>query len=248
MATTVPHTQDIPESVAMLDRLPVLRIYSHSNFFYWWPVWLTGFIMALVTRLDGKQITEITGRAEWFHPDQAPGLIFLTVLFLTILFTNVILRGMASVVTVLTVALVVVLLAYFDLWEPILSWLPELLVHMNMGFYVVFSLLLLIVWLFTFFFFDRLTYWSVRPGQIVEHLVIGGSARSFDTHGMVFEKAREDWFRHLILGLGSGDIKIFTTGARREEISVPNVLFVDRKVRAIQRLIAVQPEDLQSTA
>jgi len=45
------------------------------------------------------------------------------------------------------------------------------------------------------------------------------------------------------LGLGSGDVKFFTTGARREEVRIPNVLFVNGKVQAIQRLIAIKPDD-----
>lgn len=252
MATVPSHQQQqlhpTQQPLQTLERLPVIRIYSHSTLFYWWPVWVTGFIMAFVTRADGVLVTELAEKGEWFHRSQTPGLIFMAVLFLTILFTNVTLRGLASVVTVLSIVLVVVLLAYFDLWAPILSWLPDIFVHMNMGFYVLFSSLLLLTWLFAFLIFDRLRYWSVRPGQIVEHVLIGGSARSFDTNGMVFEKVREDLFRHLLLGLGSGDIKIYTTGARREELYVPNVLFADRKVRMIQRLIAVRPEDFSQTA
>jgi hypothetical protein len=30
-----------------------IRIYGHSNLFYWWPVWVTGFILAFLTYLDG---------------------------------------------------------------------------------------------------------------------------------------------------------------------------------------------------
>ena len=30
-----------------------LRIYGHSNLFYWWPVWAVGFLMAGLTYLDG---------------------------------------------------------------------------------------------------------------------------------------------------------------------------------------------------
>ncbi len=31
-----------------------LIIYSHSNFFYWWPVWVVGFIMAALSRSRGS--------------------------------------------------------------------------------------------------------------------------------------------------------------------------------------------------
>src|SRR5205823_7121537 len=30
-----------------------IRIYGHNNLFYWWPVWAVGFLMALLTYLDG---------------------------------------------------------------------------------------------------------------------------------------------------------------------------------------------------
>jgi hypothetical protein len=145
---------------------------------------------------------------------------------------------------VLAILLVAVLLAWFGWWDDILGFIPHLSVHMNMGFYLVFSSALFIIWLLAFFVFDRLTYWSVRPGQMTEEHIIGGGERSYDTRGMLFEKHGEDLFRHLILGLGAGDLKISTTGARKEELYIPNVVFVDRNVRAIHKLIAVKPDDL----
>jgi hypothetical protein len=33
-----------------------VRIYSHSSLFYWWPVWAVGFIMALLSFLDGHRM------------------------------------------------------------------------------------------------------------------------------------------------------------------------------------------------
>jgi len=96
------------------------------------------------------------------------------------------------------------------------------------------------------FVYDRLTYWRVTPGQLTHDTVIGGAQRSYDTRGMVFEKQRQDLFRHWILGFGSGDIEISTMGARRETFSIPNVLFVDAKVSAIQRMIAMQPDQFEA--
>jgi hypothetical protein len=102
----------------------------------------------------------------------------------------------------------------------------------------VFSTGLLIIWLMMFFVFDRLTYWRIRPGQMtVEHL-IGGGAESFDTNGLRFQKLSSDFFR-TALGLGAGDLKATAAGATME---IPNVIFVDRKVHAIEKLISVKPE------
>jgi hypothetical protein len=218
-----------------------LRIYSHSFFFYWWPVWVVGFIMAAITRLDGVQV-QIGDSVEWFHLSKNVGVVFTLVLFLTIIITNVVLRGWASFVVILAVLFVIVLFAYLNWWETVLRWLGALSIHANMGFYTFFSSLILLVWLIATFVFDRLHYWKIRPGQITQETVIGAAEKSFDTRGMVFEKHREDLFRHWVLGLGSGDLRIHTMGAKREEIYVPNVLFVDAKVAAIQRMIAVKPD------
>ncbi len=40
---------------------PTLLVYSHSPVFYWWPVWLVGFVMAGLSYLDG-------GRMVWVPP------------------------------------------------------------------------------------------------------------------------------------------------------------------------------------
>jgi hypothetical protein len=160
---------------------------------------------------------------------------------LLIVFTNVRLRGINSVVALLTIAFIAVLLAWFGWWDDIAKLIPYLSVHMNTGFYLVFSTGLLIIWLMMFFVFDRLTYWRIRPGQMtVEHL-IGGGAESFDTNGLHFQKLSSDFFR-AALGLGAGDLKATASGERGATIEIPNVIFVDRKVRGIEKLISVKPE------
>jgi len=223
------------------DALEV-RIYSHSNFFYWWPVWMTGYVMALITYMGGKPET-IGDTAVIFHPSKNLGVVFTLTFFGVIIITNVTLRGLSSVVVILGVAVLVLLLAYFRLWEDVLHALGLVAIYMNMGFYIFFSTLVFLVWAFSVFVFDRLAYWKVRPGQITHERVIGGAEKSYDTRGMVFEKHREDLFRHWVIGLGSGDLQITTTGARRETVYVPNVLFINTKVDQIQHLIAMKPTE-----
>ncbi|HTU19007.1 MAG TPA: hypothetical protein VMG10_13180, partial [Gemmataceae bacterium] len=224
-----------------------LRIYSHSTFFYWWPVWLTGYIMAAITRLDGQHLQlGDTGIWVWMHPSKNLGVLFTLLFFLVILITNVSLRGLASVVALLAAAFGALLLAYFGWWEEVLNWMGRVAIYMNMGFYVFFSSLVFLVWAFSVFGYDRFSYWRVTPGQLTHDQVIGGAQKSYDTRGMVFEKHRQDLFRHWILGFGSGDIQIATTGARRETFSIPNVLFVDAKISHIQKMIAMQPDEFQA--
>jgi len=220
-----------------------LIIYSHSDFVYWWPVWVVGFLMAALTRLQGELIT-IGGHQEWFHPSKNVGVLFMITLLMVILFTNVTMRGMASVIAILTVLFLSVLFAYLGWWEIILGWLPYMSVHMNFGFYMIFSTALFIFWLLIFFGYDRLRFWRVRPGQMTMETVVGGASKSYDTRGMEFTREPQDLFRNWILGMGSGDVRIVTAGNHREEFILTNILFISAKVRDIQRLIAVKPDSL----
>ena len=76
---------------------------------------------------------------------------------------------------------------------------------------------------------------------LVARSAIGGAAESFDTNGLRFQKLSSDFFR-AALGLGAGDLKATAAGERGATIEIPNVIFVDRKVHAIEKLISVKPE------
>ena len=217
--------------------LQEINVYSHSTLLYWWPAWCFGFVIAILNAGQEKFLPTVAGG----QPSSALGLTYLSILLLLIVFTNVRLRGINSIVALLTVAFVAVVLAWFGCWDDIAKLIPYLSVHMNTGFYLVFSSGLLIIWLMMFLVFDRLTYWRVRPGQMTEEHLIGGGAESFDTNGLRFQKHSSDFFR-AVLGLGAGDLKATGSGERGATIEIPNVMFVDRKVHAIERLISVKPE------
>ncbi len=118
----------------------------------------------------------------------------------------------------------------------------HLRVYVNLGTYMAFSTLLFVVWALTVFVFDRMSYWRIKPGQITHEFVFGSASRSYDTENLVLEKYRDDIFRHWVLGLGSGDLLLKPYGADREQIIVPNVLFVGAKVARMQKMIATQPQ------
>ncbi|WP_127077110.1 hypothetical protein [Rhodomicrobium lacus] len=225
------------------EALPELRIYSRSTIFYWWPIWLSGYIAAATTYLGGEKVALANGTEIYIHPNTGLGLTFMVILALVMMLTNVKLRGIYSVVFILSGAFITVLLGWLGWWDRIFSFIPQLTVFMNFGFYFIFSTLLLAIWLARFLMFDKLVFWRVRPGQLTTERVIGGGEQSFDTRGMLFEQRSDDFFRHKILGLGSADLLLITTGARKEEIDIPNVLFADRKIKAMQRLIAIKPDE-----
>ena len=239
---TLQHTMDKTDAAtgaALVQpaALQEINIYGHSTLLYWWPAWAFGFLFALLNA--GQE--QFLATAEGSRPSSALGLTYVLVLLLLIVFTNVRLRGINSVVVLLNLAFITVLLAWLGWWDEIVKLIPYLSVHMNTGFYFVFSTGLLIIWLMMFFVFDRLTYWRVRPGQMTEERLIGGGAESFDTNGLRFQKHRSDFFR-TVLGLGAGDLRATTAGGSGAAIEIPNVLFVDRKVHAIEKLISVKPE------
>ena len=226
------------------QQLPEIVIYSHSGLMYWWPVWLTGFICAGITYAAGRPFRGDDAMLA-IYPGSGLGLSYITILFLTLVITSARLRGIYSVVALLSVGFVTVFLAWVGWLDNLAALVPELAVHMNAGFYLVSSTILLVIWALSFFVFDRLTYWRIRPGQLTQESLIGDSAESFDARGMLFEKHGEDFMRHRVLGLGAGDLRLTTAGAKKRTIEIPDVLFVDKTVDRVQRLIAIEPSDLQ---
>jgi uncharacterized membrane protein YtjA (UPF0391 family) len=53
-------TAPAPMTVAApLESKRELVVVSHSTLFYWWPVWAFGFLMALITLVEGRRMTTV---------------------------------------------------------------------------------------------------------------------------------------------------------------------------------------------
>jgi hypothetical protein len=264
-----------------------VRVISHSNIYYWWPVWAVGFIMFLWTwfvdghrmvtvpakkteavhakdvrytdagktiTLESADIIVVEGKglprklkdqeqpdpvSEWRHmaANKTLGVIFCTTLLLVIVITNVPLRGMWSVVVIITIVLLTVILALAGVWEWIVTTLSLLDIRINAGGYLFISLALFTIWLVALVAFDRQRYIIFTPGRFIVRESIGDSEKAYDTIGMTLEKQKGDVFRHYILGLGSGDLVVRTTGAQAHHFDLPNVLFIGRKVQQIEEML-----------
>jgi hypothetical protein len=70
MSTAVPVTPSAPSvppgvvvaPVATAEQIAAekeIRVYGHSNMFYWWPVWVAGFLMAVLTYIDGHVLVVV---------------------------------------------------------------------------------------------------------------------------------------------------------------------------------------------
>jgi hypothetical protein len=169
------------------------------------------------------------------------GVIWATVLLLVIVITNVPLRGLWSVLIIIIVMLVAVIFALLGWWDAIFNAIRLLDIRINAGGYFFISLILLGIWLVTMIFFDRQIYMVFTPGQLRVCQEIGGGETAYDTAGMVIQKQRSDLFRHWILGLGSGDVVVRTSGANSHEFQMHNVLFVGRKLQMIEQMQRDRP-------
>jgi hypothetical protein len=220
---------------------PQVIVYGHSWLFYWWPVWVVGYLMALLTWLHPIQM-RLGGTQVLFSSRASLGVIYCLVVLATILITNTYMRGLVSLAVVVCAGFLVLLLAYFDWWPDIFSWFGHQAVYMDMAFYLFLSTGLLLIWLLVVGLFDHLSFWRVRPGQITHEYVLGAVESSYDTDNMVFTKRQADLFRNWILGLGSGDLQMQTMGGRGITAKVSNVLFINARMAQIQRLIATKPD------
>ncbi|HEX3314988.1 MAG TPA: hypothetical protein VHR72_08865 [Gemmataceae bacterium] len=233
-----------------------ITIVSHSNLFYWWPVWAVGFLMAFVTLITQTRAVVVPGEAlkapagqmvtvqvdpgKSLHVSSSKnlGVLFAMVLLLVIAITNIPLRGLWSVIVIVFVIFLSIILALLNAWETILDYLSLLDVRINLGGYLLISSVLFVLWLVVFLFFDKQIYMIFTPGQMRVRLEIGDAETAYDTSGMTVQKQRSDLFRHWVLGLGSGDLIVKTSGAQAHHFDMPNVLFVSPKIRQIERLLA----------
>jgi hypothetical protein len=200
-------------------------------------------------KLDNRQVLILPAGAEPINQphlrisnNKNYGVLFAIVLMLVIVITNVPLRGMWSVMIIMLIILLSIIFALAGWWDRILGALKVLDIRINMGGYLFIALGLFIIWLVTFFLFDRQLYIIFQPGSFKVCLEVGGGEKQYDTIGMTIEKERSDLFRHWILGLGSGDMIVRTSGADRHEFRLNNVLFIGRKLHLVEEMQRVRQE------
>jgi hypothetical protein len=265
-----------------------ITVVSHSNLFYWWPLWFVGFLLGILTLFEPYRLAVLPHGSEGYRkatgqltlpsgdtkavkgqdvilvpegehllgPDHKNpsagdpeaftrhvsassryGVLWVTILLLVIVITNVPLRGLWSVIVIVTIILLSIIFALADWWTPILNVLGRLDIRINAGGYFLVSGVLFGIWLVTLLLFDRQIYIVFTPGQMKVCTEIGGGEKVYDTTGMKLEKQRSDLFRHWILGLGSGDLIVRTAGAAGEHFDLQNVLFISKKVEQIEAML-----------
>jgi hypothetical protein len=259
---------------------PHFKVVSHSNLFYWWPVWSLGFIMAAISyfgdtrlaivpegttvkaaadgggrenfelRVPGKPTESLsyaatvpTGQEPFPHhitQSKVPGMVYTFVILLVILATSVTLRGLWSVVNLMGILLLALVVYILGWWGAIIEELGRLYFYTSVAGYFFSSLVLFVYWMMVVFVFDQRRFIIFSPGQIIVHREVGDQQKVYDTSGVAVVKRLNDFIRHRLLGLGSGDL-IVTTADGRHEFELPNVLFADRKVHEIAETMKTRP-------
>jgi hypothetical protein len=166
-----------------------------------------------------------------------PGIIWAMTLLLVILVTHVQLRGVWSLVVILVLGFLTILLAVLGWWDPILRTIGVIDIHVNALGYLSISLFLFVAWLLMFLVLDRLKYIIFTRGRLRVRKAIGEGEKVFDMRGMVLKRHRDDMFRHWLLGFGTADLTVFTSGANAQQIEMPNVLGVGHKLELINTML-----------
>jgi hypothetical protein len=166
-----------------------------------------------------------------------PGILWAMTLVLVIVVTHVQLRGVWSVVVIILFIFAIVMFAVLGLWDPILRAVQVIDIHINAFGYLTISLFLFAIWLVMFLFIDRLNYMIFTRGRLRVRKAIGEGEKVFDMRGMMFKRHRDDLFRHWLLGFGSADLTVFTSGANAQQLEMPNVFGIGRKLELINTML-----------
>jgi hypothetical protein len=228
------------------ERLQTLRVYGHSNLFYWWIVWAYGFVCALLTYIDGRTVELVPGKHLYVHSEAWVGVSFVAVMLIVAFFTNYRLKGAASFIAILVVALAAFIMYNLGWWEVVLRIFPTLLIYMNLAFYLSMSTILLAAWALATFVLDSLTYWEFTPGQVTRRNLLGEGSESYDAHGLHIDRVADDILINKVLGLrflgyGTADLKLMTAGAARDRFTIENVWRANLRDEQIRELAVVRP-------
>jgi hypothetical protein len=238
--------QPAPEKQPHPEKLEVLRVYAHSNFFYWWAVWVYGFICAFLTFINGRTVELLPGKHLYVHSHAWVGVSFVVLLLIVTFFTNYRLKGSASFIALLIIALIAFAMYTFGWWEIVARIFPSLLIYMNLAFYISVSTVLMLLWGLAFFVLDHLTYWEFTPGQITRHQLLGEGSEAFDAHGLHIDRVADDILINKVLGLrwlgfGTADLKVMTAGAAARTFVIENVWRANLRDEQIRELAVVRP-------
>ncbi|WP_125461712.1 MULTISPECIES: hypothetical protein [Rhodomicrobium] len=219
-----------------------LRVWGHSNILYWWVIWAYGYVCAAVTYFYGTTIKlSEASRPFQIYEGSWLGWSFLVLLLMTIMFSAIRIKGYLAVIGILGLLFAIEILDRTGNLIMIVANVPDLVVYMNLGFYFMFSNILLIVWLIALFIFDPLTYWQFQEGQLLEvHTLDDEDDKVYPTIMMSISRRPMDFLRKALGLFQTGDMRLSPQREGQYSIIIPNVWKVEQKIKRALEVIRQQ--------
>jgi hypothetical protein len=224
----------------------IIKVYQHSDLLYWWVVWAWGLICAAITRIWGMSISLQDGPDLYVYPKAWLGISFVCLIMFVLVFTSARARGLRSMIVILLVVLIAGILEQYGGIGVVSQWFKLMKIHMNLAFYMFFSLTLLVFWASSILIFDRLNYVYFSPGKVGRKDVIGEGGEKILALQLRTARHSDDLFVHRILGLwflgfGTGDLDIsFATEAGPKQYVLKNVWRIRHVENAIHHLMGAR--------
>ncbi len=156
-----------------------ITFYSHSEFYYYWPLWLVSFIFGDITLFFGSHVAvEGLSTSLLVMKETEYGLVYIMVLAFSLFATGVNLRGVWALLTLICLFFGAFLLLYFGVWETVLSWAIQQPVYLNHGFYLAIGVMLFLPWCLVVFIFDTRKYVKIESNTVTIVHEIGEGARA----------------------------------------------------------------------
>jgi hypothetical protein len=167
------------------------------------------------------------------------GTLYCALLLLVVIFTTMTFRGIMSLYLTIVFFFLCVIFYLAGWWDVIFDRIGQLAVFISAGGYMIIAVVMFVLWIVNLVLLDKQTYMVFTPGQVRVRLEFGGGETIYSAKGVSLHKLRGDFFRHWVLGLGSGDIEVHVQNVPRP-LELHNVLNANQAIRAIERTVQEQ--------
>ena len=209
----------------------VLR--GNSEALYVWPIWVLAITFGLLNYAFGDSDLDLR---------RSSGVIFILISLPSLIASLVILRGMWSLVFLLSLIIMILTLKItidtFDLAAEFYEYLPIILMRIaekiTYEIYFMIGFPLMVISFISYLFAYRKCV-VVTAKEIVVQGVYKGK-QTYDSKNSDFKERRRDWLRY-ILGFYAGDLEIYIShGTQYERIEIKNITDINEKMAVIHRL------------
>lgn len=227
---------DADRSDSSADRI---LLVPYPKFIFLYPTFVAAFVAAIWMTITGRHTV---------GPDDVQA-VSVTWIFLAVLGVNAMVlafdfpRTTSLTMLFLLAAIVLGAILAFTLRPNLLPAIGDVLKSIrpvaNAVFFDVIVIALALIY-GAMLFSVRFDYWEVRPNELLHHHGFLSGLKRYSAPNLRIDKEITDVFEYMLLG--SGRLILQPTGERRD-IILENVLFINRKEKAITQMLgALQVE------